>query len=123
MVTARKPRKPKKRVSKMSYIYGIYSKKTNKWYIGYTSRSPSQRYREHVKIAFGGDKRILYEDMHKICKAKTFPVFLKRAKKYFLLKTLQRSTRHKFLFANREEYYVSKYNSYRKGYNNSYDGK
>lgn len=94
-------------------IYKIFNNVNNFVYVGLTTRDPSIRWREHHKSAEKGINRRLYRAMRKYG-LENFT--------YEILATLEDLDNESMLFAL-EKAYISRYNSYWFGYNDTIGGK
>ena len=92
-----------------SYIYKITNKVNNNIYIGQTSRTVEERYREHLSSAFSKNlDQPLYRAMRKY------------GKDAFEVVTIEECSVEDV--NNREIYYINKYDSYNDGYNATLGG-
>lgn len=91
----------------MPYIYKITNKINNKIYIGKTSSTPEERFKEHIKDSKKEhlEKRPLYD------------AFNKYGIENFLLETIE-EVQNDEIAVEREKYWIQYYNSYI-GFNNS----
>lgn len=96
----------------MGYIYKVTNAVNGKMYIGQTSRTIEIRWREHLRDAFGRDKKLF------------FP-FHKAIKKYgadaFIVEQLEECDSSKL--DERERYWIKHYNTYENGYNADFGGR
>lgn len=94
--------------NKLGLIYGICHKKTNRWYIGQTTRGLECRWGEHLK-------EMTYSNRHLYCAMRKYGL------DEFQIEILEDNIPTEQL-DSKECYYIEKYDAYRSGFNNTTGG-
>ena len=92
----------------MGYIYKITNDINNKIYIGLTSRNLDIRFKEHLKDSKTDLNRPLYRAMNKY------------GAEHFIISLIEEVPDE--ILSQREQYWISKYNTYQDGYNATMGG-
>lgn len=96
----------------MGYIYKVTNKINAKVYIGQTSRTIEERWREHITDAYGRDKESRFA-FHR--------AILKYGKDAFLVEEIEECDSSEL--DARERYWIEYYDAYHKGYNADFGGR